>query len=127
MAWVWLVVLGVCVHMIYLSMMVGKARGTYKVQAPATTGHEMFDRHYRAHINSVEQSVVFFPLLAACAFTGASLISAILGAVYLVGRIIYAVSYVKEPGKRGAGMALGFLAQMGLLLVSAYSLVTGLL
>lgn len=127
MAWVWLVVLGVCMHTIYLTMMVGKARATYNIQAPATTGHEMFDRHYRAHLNSVEQSVVFFPLLAVCAFTGSAVITAILGVVYLFGRVIYAAGYVKEPTKRGAGMALGFLAQVGLLLLGAYNVIAGLL
>jgi glutathione S-transferase len=127
MAWVWLVVLGVCVHIIYLSMMVGKARATYNIEAPATTGDLMFDRHYRAHLNSIEQSVIFFPLLAVCAFTGSTVIASILGGIYLIGRIVYAAGYVKEPGKRGTGMIIGFLAQVGLLLVGAYNVVVGLI
>ena len=127
MAWVLLVVLGVCMHIIYLSMMVGKARAAYDIQAPATTGHDMFDRNYRAHINSIEQSVVFFPLLAVCAFSGATTVAAILGAAYLLGRILYAAAYVKEPTKRAAGMILGFLAQIGLLLVGAYHVIGSLL
>ncbi len=123
MALVWLVVLAICLHMIYLMAMVGKARGTYEVKAPATTGNEMFERHYRVHMNAVEQSVLIFPLLAACASTGSPTIAAALGAVYLLGRILYSFAYVKDPTSRGKGMMLGFLAQIGLLVVSMVNLV----
>lgn len=127
MAWVGLVVLGVCIHMIYVMALVGKARGEYDVQAPATTGHEMFDRHNRVHLNSVEQSVIFFPLLLVCAFAGAPLIAAVLGALYLLGRILYARGYVKDPKSRGTGMMIGFFAQIALLLVAAFYLIRSLL
>jgi len=126
MAWVWLVVLGVCAHMVYLAAMVGKARGTYNVQAPAMTGDEMFERHNRVHQNSVEQAVVFFPLLAACAWTGATTVAAILGAVYLIGRVLYAQGYVTEPSQRGKGMMIGFLAQVVLFLVALFNVIASM-
>ena len=107
MIWIWLVVIGVCVHTTYLGFMVGMARGKYDVQAPAISGNEMFERHYRAHLNSIEQHVVFFPMLATCAFTGTPTIAALFGAVYLIGRIIYATSYVNDPKNRGKGMMTG--------------------
>ena len=78
-------------------------------------------------MNSVEQLVVFFPLLAACAMTGAATIAAGLGAAYLVGRILYAIGYVKDPKSRGAGMMIGFLAQIGLLVVAGFNVVRGLI
>ena len=127
MAWVWLIVLGVSAHMVFLMMQVGKARGQYDIQAPATSGHEMFDRHYRVHLNSVEQLVVFFPLLAAAANTGNPVVAAILGAVFLLGRIFYAAGYVAEPGKRGPGMMIGFLALVGLFGYSAFNVIRSLL
>ncbi len=126
MTWVWLVVVAVSAHIIFLMGQVGKARGTYQIQAPAMTGNEMFERHNRVHQNSVEQAVIFFPLLAACAYTGAPIIAAVLGAAYLVGRILYAVGYVQEPSKRGKGMMIGFLAQVGLLVVSLFNIVTAI-
>lgn len=103
------------------------ARGKYDVQAPATTGHDMFDRHFRVHMNSVEQLVIFFPLLATCALTGATTIAAILGGAYLVGRIIYAAAYVKDPSSRSIGMMIGFIAQVGLLIVSGWNVIRALL
>lgn len=122
MAWVWLVVIGICVHTTYLSLMVGFARGKYDITAPATSGNDMFDRHFRVHMNSLEQHIVFFPMLAACAFTGTPIIAAALGAVYLLGRILYAIGYVKDPKKRGKGMMTGFFAVIGLMLVTGYNL-----
>ena len=39
-----------------------------------------------------------------------------LGAVFLVGRLVYYRGYVADPGKRGTGFAIGFIAQVILLL-----------
>ena len=127
MGWVWLVVVAVVAHIMYVMMLVGSARGKYDVKAPATSGNEIFERHYRVHLNSVEQAVIFFPLLAACAYTGTPTIAAGLGLAYLLGRIHYGFSYVKDPAKRGTGMMVGFLAQVGLMLVALYNIVTGML
>src|SRR3954447_5674348 len=41
----------------------GYLRGKYKIQAPAVTGHPAFERAHRAHINTVENLVVFVPVL----------------------------------------------------------------
>jgi len=123
MTFVWLVVLGVCIHLIMLMLLSGRARVTYNVSAPATTGHEMYERQNRAHLNSLEQAVIFFPLLLVAANTGNPILAALLGVVYLIGRIIYAVDYVKEPSSRAKGMALGFLAMAGLILLSFYNLI----
>ena len=38
--------------MFWTSLNVGKARAKYEVKAPATTGHEMFDRVYRVQMSA---------------------------------------------------------------------------
>ena len=43
---------------------------------------------------------------------------ALVGAVYLVGRIVYAQGYVKDPGKRGRGFMISFLA-VAVLIIAA--------
>ena len=40
---------------------VGGARGRYGVKAPAVTGNEIFERHFRVQQNTLEQLVVFLP------------------------------------------------------------------
>ncbi len=40
-------------------MLVGKARGTYGIDAPAITGHPVFERYYRVQQNTLENLVLF--------------------------------------------------------------------
>ena len=48
------IVIGVALlEYIYFSILVGKARGEHGVEAPATTGHEIFERHYRVQMNTM--------------------------------------------------------------------------
>jgi len=104
-------------------MLVGRARGRYGVKAPATTGHEVFERYFRVQQNTLEQLVVFVP--AAWLFatyvspTGAT----ILGAVYLVGRTLYLRGYVADPARREIGFALSALPVVVLLLGAAWGVV----
>jgi len=95
---------------------VGVARGKYNIAAPAVSGNEMFERVFRVHMNTLEQLVVFLPALWIFASFVSSLWAAILGAIFIVGRAIYAVTYVKDPKKRSAGFALTALPELVLLI-----------
>jgi glutathione S-transferase len=95
---------------------VGVARGKYNIAAPATSGNEMFERVFRVHMNTLEQLVVFLPALWIFASFVSSLWASILGAVFIVGRAIYAVTYVKDPKKRSAGFGLTALPMLALLI-----------
>lgn len=97
-----------------LSLRVGLARGKYGVEAPATTGDEIFERHYRVQQNTLEQLMVFLPSLWLFArFTSVS-IAALLGLIFIVGRALYAVGYIADPKKRGTGFLIGYLANVAL-------------
>jgi len=95
---------------------VGVARGKYNIAAPAVSANEMFERVFRVHMNTLEQLVVFLPALWIFASFVSSLWAAILGAIFIVGRAIYAVTYVKDPKKRSAGFALTALPELVLLI-----------
>lgn len=88
------------------SALVGRARGRYGVQAPAVSGHEMFERAYRVQMNTLELLVLFLPSLYVAARYWPPLPLALLGAVYLVGRLVYLQAYMSEPRRRGAGFVL---------------------
>src|SRR5215831_9978548 len=47
----------------YMGTRVAAARGKHGIKAPATTGHPEMDRAVRVHMNTLEQLVVFLPLL----------------------------------------------------------------
>ena len=91
---------------VWLGTRVGMARGKFGVSAPATTGNEEFERHYRVHYNTLEQLVLFIPSLWAFGYYVGQFWAVGLGAIYLIGRVIYALAYVKDPASRGPGMLL---------------------
>jgi glutathione S-transferase len=95
---------------------VGGARGKYGVKAPATTGNEVFERLFRIQQNTLEQLVGFIPGIYLFSRYWNPLWAAALGVIYLIGRQIYAATYVKDPGKRGPGYGLSFLPVAALLI-----------
>jgi glutathione S-transferase len=95
----------------------GQARGKFGVEAPATTGHPEFERHFRVQANTLEGIVIFLPALWVFAiFSSQDLIAAGLGLVWIVGRVVYALGYAKEPKARSAGFGIQALACVALLL-----------
>jgi glutathione S-transferase len=115
MAWVLIVMALALVQFVFFGMAVGWARGRFKVQAPATTGNEVFERYHRVHMNTLEQLIVFLPALWLYAQFISPRWAAALGAVYLAGRMIYFFSYVKDPKSRSLGFALSMLPNLVLL------------
>lgn len=97
------------IQIIAFTMLVGRARGMYDVKAPAVTGNEMFERYYRVHYNTLEQIVLFLPGLWAFGYFIGQYWAAGLGLIYLVGRVIYAVTYIRDPGTRAFGTLLSIL------------------
>ena len=49
----------ILIQVLFFGYEVGKARGKYNIKAPAVSGHESFDKHYRVHQNTIEQIVIF--------------------------------------------------------------------
>ncbi len=100
---------------VFFCFAVGKARETYKVAAPATTGNEIFERYFRVQMNTLELLVVLVPSILLFGQYFGSYLASALGVIYLVGRLIYFTSYVKDPKRRGAGYGLSALPVMVLL------------
>lgn len=109
MEWMTIVTMLALVEASVFGMQTGMARGRYGVKAPATTGHEMFERHYRVHYNTLENLIVFIPGLWAFGYYVSPRWAAGIGAVFLVGRIVYAVTYVRDPETRGPGVLASML------------------
>ena len=95
---------------------VGRARGRYGVKAPAVSGNEIFERHFRIQQNTLEQLIVFLPGLYLFSRYWNPAIAAVLGVIYLAGREVYAAAYVKDPSKREVGYGMTFLPTVVLVL-----------
>lgn len=104
-----IVVMLALIEYLVITMLVGRARGRYEIEAPAVTGNEMFERYYRVQQNTVEQLVVFLPSIFAFAYFVADNWAAGIGLVFLIGRFVYFRGYVAAPEKRGPGMLLTFI------------------
>jgi uncharacterized MAPEG superfamily protein len=98
------------IEYLVICLLTGRARATYNVEAPATTGHPIFERWFRVQQNTVEQLVVFFPALFLFAAQASPRLAGWLGLLFVVGRAMYARSYVADPKSRGVGFGIGFVA-----------------
>ncbi len=94
---------------------VGSARVKYNILAPATTGHPAFERAFRIQANTAEQLLVFLPSLWLFSIYVAPLWAGLLGLVWIAGRIVYTISYSRDPQRRTLGFVIGFLANAVLL------------
>jgi glutathione S-transferase len=100
-------------------MLVGGARGKYGIKAPAVSGNEIFERYFRVQMNTLEQLILLLPALwiaSVYAFV-AYYWTALLGALYLIGRTLYLRAYVADPAKRSLGYGLSALPVLALLVI----------
>ena len=117
----------VLILMIVLAAKVGMARQKHKIFAPAISGNADFERVFRVHMNTLENLVVFLPAMWMFAYFVSPVWAAGLGAVWIIGRIIYALSYYRDVNKRGPGFLTNFLVQLVLIVGSLYVIVSNLL
>ena len=101
----------------------GQTRRVCKIAAPATDGPIEFLVAQRVQTNTVEQLILFLPLLWLCAFVMNDQTAAVLGLIWVIGRIIYALGYYKAPSKRHLGFSISTLAALGLLIGTITGLV----
>ena len=117
----------ILIQTLFFGFEVGKARGKYKIKAPAVSGDEMFDRHYRIHQNTIEQIVIFIPSLWLFGYFVHMNIGAGLGLLFLVGRLIFRSAYLKDPASREIGFIMGFLPIAICLLTTLFFVTKGMI
>ena len=102
---------------------VARARGRYKVAAPAVDGDPAFARVYRVQQNTLEQIVLFLPALWLFALTVGDPWAGLIGLVWPIGRILYARGYYRDAEKRGPGFILTMAPTMVLLIGAGIAIV----
>jgi glutathione S-transferase len=121
MVWVSAVVLLAVLQYIVLGIGVSFARGRYKVAAPATTGHPVFERVFRVHQNSLEMLIAFIPAVWLYGWWVSQTWAMALGVVFLVARILYAIQYIRDPKTRTIGATLSLLIVIFLVVRDLYA------
>ena len=115
-AWVAIVTIASLIFYFTTGLQVGRGRARHGVQAPAMTGHPEFERLVRVQANTLEWLVIYLPSLWLGAIYAGSGFAAIIGVVWIVGRVIYARAYVRDPATRTVGFAIQALATLVLML-----------
>jgi uncharacterized MAPEG superfamily protein len=126
MEYVYLVIVLALIEFVVFGILVARARGKYGVEAPAITGNEIFERTFRVHQNTLEGLIVFLPALWIFGTFVSSSVAAAIGALWIIGRAIYANGYIAAAEKRGPGAVICGLSNIVLLLGSLYGVIRAL-
>jgi glutathione S-transferase len=90
----------------FTSLRVSKARAAFGIKPPAISGDPGFERVFRVQMNTLEWMPIFLPSVWLFAIYVSDPIAALIGLVWIVGRILYMTGYSQAP-ENGAG-DLGF-------------------
>ena len=116
MAWVYLVMCLAVIFYTVAAMNVGRLRQKHGILAPACAGHPEFERAFRVQQNTLEQLVLFLPALWLFALLVSAFWGALIGLVWIAGRALYALAYLRAPETRGPGFAIAAMSSLVLLL-----------
>ena len=105
------------------TILVARVRRSTGIQPPAMSGDPRLERALRVQGNTVEGFIVFLPALwlAALYFQGWG--PPIIGLIWCLGRIIYALGYSRDAGARLPGFALTIFPTLILILLAIIGIV----
>lgn len=86
-----------------LATQVARARIQFGVELPNMTGDPHFERIFRAHVNTLEWMPTFLAPLWLCAIYLSDVGAAVLGLIWVAGRVLYFVGYRSAVQKRLPG------------------------
>jgi glutathione S-transferase len=110
---------------LWTAILVSRTRSRHNVIAPAMSGAPEVERALRVQGNTVEQVVIFLPLLwvAALYFHAIGWLVPALGLLWCIGRVIFAIGYMAEAKKRGPGFGISVLSSLALAILGLIGVV----
>jgi glutathione S-transferase len=100
----------------FTSIRVARARAAYGVKVPAISGNPDFERVFRVQMNTLEWMPIFLPSLWLFAIYVSDGFAALVGLVWIAGRVLYMTGYEQAAEKRSRGFSIQALACFVLLL-----------
>jgi glutathione S-transferase len=124
--WTALVTVLAILFYFYTSSRVSAARRKFGVPVPAISGNPDFERVFRVQANTLEWMPIFLPLLWLFAYYVGDIWAAVLGLVWIGGRIFYMVRYSQAANKRGPGFGIQAGACVALLVGALIGIISSL-
>ncbi|HVW74934.1 MAG TPA: MAPEG family protein [Rhizomicrobium sp.] len=109
---------------LWTAIQVARVRGRVKIAPPATTGSPDLECALRVQANTVEQFIIFLPSLWLAALYFQGWIPGVLGFLWCLGRVLYALGYrAEKPGAREPGFFISMLSTLALIVLAAVEIV----
>ena len=109
---------------LWTAILVARTRRRVGIAPPATSGSPELDCALRTQGNTVEQIVIFLPALWLATLYFQGWIPGVLGALWCIGRIVYALGYrAEKPGARAPGFGISVLSTIALIILGATGIV----
>ncbi len=115
-AWPVLVTLAALLLYFYMGTRVAGARQKYNLPAPAISGNPDFERVFRVQMNTLEWLPIFLPTLWIASAYWDPRITSLVGAVWIVGRVMYMQGYIAAANQRSMGFLIQSIAVLLLFL-----------
>jgi glutathione S-transferase len=101
------------------AILVARTRRTTGIQPPAMSGDPRLERALRVQGNTVEGFIIFLPALWLAALYFQGWAPPIIGLVWCLGRIFYAVGYVADAERRHIGFGICIFSVLILVILAA--------
>jgi glutathione S-transferase len=105
------------------AILVARTRTVTGIQPPAMSGDPRMERALRVQGNTVEGFIVFLPALWLAALYFQGWAPPIIGLVWCLGRITYAVGYMSDASRRHVGFGICIFAVLILVILAAIGIV----
>ncbi len=120
----WITLLAVAIYF-WIGANVSRAREKFAIPAPLMDGPTEFLSAVRVQMNTLEQFPLFLPAMWTCALFLGDRWAAAGGALWCIGRILYATGYYKAPQKRILGFFTSVIASVLLVIGTIIGLLVG--
>jgi glutathione S-transferase len=121
--WVMLVTVLALFLFAAVTINVGRARVKSGIKAPQMVGDPYLERVLRVQQNMLEQLMLFLPAMWLFATCVNPIGAAILGTIWIAGRVLYAWGYYQAAEKRGPGFGISFFATIFLMFGSLVGII----
>ena len=109
------------------AILVARTRRATGIQPPAMGGDPRLERALRVQGNTVEGFIVFIPALWLATIYFQGWIPALIGLVWCLGRIIFAVGYMQAAEKRHIGFAISIFSVLALVGLAGFGVIRTLM